>query len=187
MFLKVKDKETKRETGTNSFQTAVSLISTFFICKSYAHFHMYMCSKSFIYAFAFIHLFMLFVYDSFVCHFIPLCEVSKGILSLLLWRFFCPSVYLFFSLTVRHHWEIWLWHRIYFQKNLVLSVNSIITMLVKLLQMILGYVTSFVMTFSLSPRLYLLRFERYAFHIILVLCHLYLILVGPGVLVVRAS
>ena len=149
MFLKVKDKETKRETGTNSFQTAVSLISTFFISKSEAHFYMYICSKSY-------DLFIpyAFAYDSFVCYFIPPCEVRKGILSLLLWRFFCPSVYLFFSLTVRLHWEIWLWHHIYFQKNLVLSVNSIITMLVKLLQMILGYVSSFVMTFSLSPRLY---------------------------------
>ena len=41
MFLKVKDKETKGERGTISFQAAVSLICTFFICKSYAHFYKY--------------------------------------------------------------------------------------------------------------------------------------------------
>ena len=46
MFLKVKDKETKGERGTISFQAAVlSLICTFFICKSYAHFYKYICSK----------------------------------------------------------------------------------------------------------------------------------------------
>ena len=39
MFIKVKDKETKGETGTISFQAAASLTYKFFLCKSYVHFY----------------------------------------------------------------------------------------------------------------------------------------------------
>ena len=42
MVLKVKDKETNVETRFISFQTAVNLMCTFFICKSYARLHMHM-------------------------------------------------------------------------------------------------------------------------------------------------
>ena len=55
--------------------------------------------------------------------------------------------------------------------------------LVKLLQVIWGYVACC----GVSVCLFFCIFERQAFHIVMLLCHLqHLILVGPGIPVVRA-
>ena len=55
--------------------------------------------------------------------------------------------------------------------NLVLSVNSMITILVKLVQIIRGYIAIFVawQSFAVSMSI---SFERHAFHIIIVLCQI---------------
>lgn len=63
MFLKVKAKETKGERGTVFFQTVVSLICTFFKCKSYAHLRMYIFSKIIYVSF--------FIYSCLVYHLYP--------------------------------------------------------------------------------------------------------------------
>ena len=78
MFLKVKAKETKGETRTISFQTAVSLICTLFNCKSYAHFHMHVFSKS---HYLYVSVPFAFVYDT-TCMPVPPCEVIKSIVWL---------------------------------------------------------------------------------------------------------
>ena len=142
VFLKLKDKETKGEPGMVIFPTAESLICTFFICKSYAHFHMYIFSKSYYKHFCIYPCLVFLSILLVVCYFIPLCAVSKEIMSILL----CIYLLLFFILTIHLHWEISLWHHI--------NVTIIITMLVKLLRMIWGYVTSFVVSFSRSLFLY---------------------------------
>ena len=63
--------------------------------------------------------------------------------------------------------------------KLVLSVISIVIILVKLLKMAWDCATSFLVFQSVC------LFERYAFHILMVLRHLHLILVGLGVPVIR--
>ena len=63
----------------------------------------------------------------------------------------------------------------------MLIMGSIIIVLVKLLQMIRYYITNFLAYQFFCQYLSV----RYAFHMILILCHQCLILVGPGVLVVK--
>ena len=112
-------------------------------CIIYIHFCLYPC--------------LLFLSMTlFVCHFIPPNEISKGILCL----YFCPgsfhhlsAYFLFrpFTFTQKSDCDITCTSRI----NFVLSVTSIITVLVKLLQMLWGYVTrlgsvSFFVSLSIS-------------------------------------
>ena len=104
----------------------------------------------FTYIFLFIHAFC-FHLTLFLCHFIPSCNVSKCIVCL------CSSVNTFVHLSAS--FLVWLLTftdksdcEILFTSmiNLVLSVTNIIPMLVKLFQMIWGYVTSFLVSISLS-------------------------------------
>ena len=107
---------------------------------------------------------------------VSLAKVLAVYLSLC--HFFCSSVYL--PLTFHCHWEIWLW-----QDKFVLFMISIIAILVKLLQIILVYVTSFMVYWFFC--LFICIFERSAFYIAIVLCHICLILVEPGVPIVEGS
>lgn len=81
-----------------------------------------------------------------------------------------PVLYPFVSLCT-------IWHFTFNEKsgcgkiNLVLSVISIITILVKLLQIIFGYVTNFVVYVCLSLCLYPQKICISHFHIIMVVSH----------------
>lgn len=72
------------------FQTAINC--DVFICKSYAHLHMYICRKRVRFSMYFLHLLHLSV-ALFLCQLVPPCEVSEDIccisLPLLVLLFIC--------------------------------------------------------------------------------------------------
>ena len=113
----------------------------------------------------------------FVYHAVPPCEVSEGIVSL--YQLFYPSVC---------HWTIrplTFTEKSAFDKiKLMLSTIGIITIVVDLLQMIQSYVTSFVVCQFLCL---VCIFESHLFQILMVLCYICFILVGPGVPVNRGK
>ena len=130
------DRKIKEERRTVYFQIAINQHARFQIWLiftiSYAYFN-----KSYQIRFCmYLYLLLLFM-TLFVYQFIHPCEVNKGTVC------FFASVSSFFPLSVSFsllfylHWEIWLQHHIYFQEP---SKISIITNLVKLLQMIWSYV-----------------------------------------------
>ena len=128
---------------------------------------MYVHNMSYMYVMpSYIRMPFILVYDPI---FVPLCTP---------YHFFCPSVCL-----------CYFWPFTFIEKsdcgkiNFVLYVISVVMILVKLLQVIWGYITCFVVCQSFCPSLYI--FERYAFYMIMVLCHQCFILWEPGVLVVK--
>ena len=87
-----------------------------------------------------------------VYHFIPPCDLSKGMVCLSAYGgSFVHLSSSFFSFTIQLNWKFYCDIAFTSKINLVHSVTSIITMLLKLLRMIWGYSTNFLMSFTQSP------------------------------------
>lgn len=123
---------------------------------------MYIYSKSYYYTFSCELYLLLLSMNLFVCHFLPPCEGRECIVSLHLCQFFYPSACFcaawLFTITEKSVCD---------NIDPLLSVISVMGILVKPSQIICIYVTSFVMCQSVC--LFVFAFERYAFHIIVVL------------------
>ena len=74
----------------------------------------------------------------FVCHLLSHCKFSEGVVSFYICWFFYPHVCLCIAWSL-----VFTEKSVYGKINLVLSVISIISILVNILQMIWGYDTSF--------------------------------------------
>ena len=157
MFLKVKDKHKKGETGTISFQAAVSLLSQHPRFSYVNHTHISICIfavNHIIYMRFFSILLNCLWSHMYVIQYFPkksvkvfcLCSSDGSFVHL-------PASFLVwpFTFTEKSDCDIKFTSKI----NLMLSVNDIIKMLVKLLQTIWGYVTRCAVLVSMFPCLYL--------------------------------
>ena len=90
----------------------------------------------------------------FVGNFLHFCEVSEGMV--------CVSVSVIWSICLIIHLDV----------NHVVSMTGITTILVKLLQLMWCYVTSFAMGQSIFSAVS----SKDMFHIIMILCHIHLVL-----------
>ena len=127
--------------------------------KSYIYFPLYLC-------FPFLSMAL------FLCYFVPPWEVSECIVCLCLYQFFCLTLHLPKKFDCD-------------KVNLVLSVITITVVLVKLSQMIWGYINISLVCQSVSG--FVSFFGRYAFLIIIVLFHKNFVLVRHRVPVVAGS
>ena len=142
-----------------------------FICKSCARFHM--CIRS-----SYVPVFYFCLWPHLSTNFYLLVKLVNDCLSA------CSSSFVhllaFVSLTSQLHREIWLW-----KNTPCASCNKYNNNLSQTTAGDLGlhyYIATFVICQSLC-----LHLERYWFHIIMVLCHWWFILVRPGVLFIRVS